>query len=275
MTTLDDQFNLRKRHPSGKIYLLRNFLESRLAARRLRCSLDVDYGDSPGQRVDVFPAESPSSPVFVFIHGGYFRALDKSQYRFIAPRLRRAGYATVLVNHDLAPQVSVTEIVRQALAAYSWICHNIERWGGDPGRMVICGHSVGAFLAAKILERETRAEEHGGGHVEKALLLSGLYDLEPLKRSYLDRDLRLTRDEVETLSPIACSLGQTPEILIAVGEEETEEFVRQSVDYAAKLRSDGVENDLLILPGLHHYSMARTLAQTENAVIERIRSGPA
>ena len=272
MTTLDDQFNLRKRHPSGKYYLLLNTIQSMLAAWRLRCSLDVSYGDSPGQRVDVFPAASPSSPVFAFIHGGYFRALDKSQYRYIAPRLRKAGYATVLINYDLAPQVSVTEIVRQVLGAMTWICCHIERWDGDPSRLVICGHSVGAFLAAKILESEWIGE-HAACRIEKAILLSGLYDLGPMKRSYLDRDLRLTGSEVETLSPMSRSLRQTPEILIAVGEGETEEFVRQSVEYAAKLRHDGVENDLVVMPGLHHYSMARTLAQSVNVVIDRISSG--
>ena len=273
MTTLDHQFNLRKRHPSGKYYMLLNTIESMFAARRLPCSLDVSYGNSPGQQVDVFPAKSPSSPVFVFIHGGYFRALDKSQYRYIAPRLRKAGYATVLVNYDLAPQVSVTEIVRQVLDAFSWTCRHIERWNGDSNQLVLCGHSVGAFLAAKILE-EDWDDEHPTCQIKKAILLSGLYDLGPMKQSYLDRDLRLTTSEVETLSPMACFLKQAPDILIAAGEDETEEFVRQSVEYAAKLRRDSIENELVIMPGLHHYSMARTLAQKRNTVIDRISSGP-
>ena len=250
--------------------MLLNTIESMFAARRLRCSLDVSYGDTPGQRVDIFPAKTPSSPVFAFIHGGYFRALDKSQYRYIAPRLQKAGYATVLINYDLAPRVSVAAIVGQVLDAFSWICHHIEGWGGDPSRQVICGHSVGAFLAAKILERERTVVEHQDCQIKKAILLSGLYDLGPMKRSYLDRDLRLTSSEVKTLSPMACFLRQAPEILIAVGKDETGEFVRQSVEYAAKLRSDGTESELLIMPGLHHYSMARTLAQRENAVIDRI-----
>ncbi len=250
--------------------MLLNTIESMFAAWKLRSSLDVSYGDTPGQRVDVFPAEKPSSPVFAFIHGGYFRALDKSQYRYIAPRLHKAGYATVLINYDLAPKVSVTTIVSQVLDAFSWTCNHIENWGGDPSRLVICGHSVGAFLAAKILEREKTVVGRQSCQIKKAILLSGLYDLGPMKRSYLDRDLRLTSSEVKSLSPMACFLRQAPEILIAVGEGETEEFVRQSVEYAAKLRSDGIENELIIMPGLHHYSMARTLAQKENAVIDRI-----
>ena len=250
--------------------MLLNTIESMFAPRRLRCSLDVSYGDTPGQRVDIFPAKTPSSPVFVFIHGGYFRALDKSQYRYIAPRLHKAGYATVLINYDLAPKVSVAAIVGQVLDAFSWICNHVESWGGDPSRQVICGHSVGAFLAAKLLERERTVVEHQDCQIKKAILLSGLYDLGPMKRSYLDRDLRLTSSEVKTLSPMACFLRQAPEILIAVGEDETGEFVRQSVEYAVKLRSDGIESELIIMPGLHHYSMARTLAQRENAVIDRI-----
>ena len=269
-SNLDEQFNLRKSHRTGKYFLLLNQLQSLVARWSLECSLDVSYGESRGQRVDIFPAEGDASGVFVFIHGGYFRALDKAQYRYIARRMVPEGYTTVLVNYDLAPRVSVAEIVRQVSRSFSWLCRNLHRWNGDPRRIVLCGHSVGAFLVAKLLEQEGAPAASDACRVRKVVLLSGLYDLGPMRQSYLNQTLGLTSSDVETLSPISCALKQSPEILVAVGEEETAEFIRQSEEYSKKLRNDGVANDLLVMPGIHHYTMSRLLARSDNPLMRWI-----
>lgn len=263
-TSLDDQFNLRKRHPFGRWILLLNLCESLVARAILECSLDVSYGESAGQRVDIFPAREKPAPVLVFIHGGYFRSLDKRHYRYIAQGAVRSGFTTVLVNYDLAPSVRVHDICLQILKAFAWIKQNIHRWNGDPDRLVLCGHSVGAFLVAKILEEDWSGL--GGGGIEKAVLLSGLYDLEPMKRSYLNRDLNLTDLEVSNLSPQNRLPVETPKMLIAVGEAETEQFVHQSERYARRLGQVDIENELLVLPGIHHYSMSRLLAKRGNPI---------
>ncbi len=261
---MDDQFNLRRRHPLARHYLLVNAFQSLLARSFLKCELDVSYGDTDGQSVDIFPASESSSPVFVFIHGGYFRALDKRHYRYISQLTKRAGYTCVLVNYDLAPRVRVAEIVEQVLRSFAWVRGNINRFNGDPDDLILCGHSVGAFLVAKILEHDWPAED--GRAITRAALLSGLYDLGPMKASYLNEDLQLTDADVAALSPVKRSIRQTPELLVAVGETETAEFLRQSRSYAEKLRQDGVAHELVVLPRANHYSMSRTLATGGNVV---------
>lgn len=260
----DDQFNLRRRHPIGRTVLLLNLAGSLLAQTFLTCSLDIPYGESAGQKLDIFPAGRPEAPVFVFIHGGYFRSLDKSQYRYLARRMAKLGHTTVLVNYDLAPTVPVSEIIRQVISSFQWIGENIHRWNGDRGRIVLCGHSVGAILAVKILQQDWP----GGSGIRKAALLSGLYDLGPMKRSYLNMDLHLTDNDVCRMSPMFGTLAERPDILIAAGGNETHEFIAQSKSFSAKLKDDGIPNDLVILPGINHYSMSRLLAGQRNRLMD-------
>lgn len=263
---LDDQFNLRKRHPVARNYLLLNALQSLMARYQLTSSLDVSYGDSPGQKLDIFPAVAEAAPVFVFIHGGYFRALGKSHYRYLANRMVRAGYTTVLVNYDLAPKVTVAEIIRQNLAAFTWIRRNIHQWNGDPSRITLCGHSVGAFLAAKILEEDWP----GGSGLNKVALLSGLFDLEPMRQSYLNRDVRLSPADPQDLNPNATAISQDAELLVAVGADETTQFVSQSEGFSQALSQAGRQNVLQTLPGINHYTMSRLLCGHKNPVIDWI-----
>ena len=250
--------------------MLTNAFESHLARVLHRNELDVSYGSTDGQRADIFPARTPGSPVLLFIHGGYFRALDKSQYRYLARPLVKLGYAVVLVNYDLAPRVSVSEIVQQVHDAFAWVKQNVHRWNGDPGRFTLCGHSVGAFLAAKVLEEDWP----NGSGIEKAALLSGLYDLGPMKRSFLNHDLQLTDEEVSNLNPRADALTDPPNILVAVGSKETDQFVSQSESYSRTLSAAGVQNDLMILRGINHYTMSRLLSRKGSPVLRWIVGDP-
>ncbi|MEM7416233.1 MAG: alpha/beta hydrolase [Gemmatimonadota bacterium] len=269
MNALDEQFDLRRRHPTARVYQWANALESRAATYALPHDFDIAYGDSPGQRLDVFPAEGDGAPVFVFIHGGYFRALDKSGYRYIARMTTRLGMTCVLVNYDLVPSVRVGDVVDQVQRAVHWIGQHVSRWRGDARRVTLCGHSVGAFLVAKVLEQDGLDRDVG---VERAMLLSGLFDLAPMRASYLNDVLRLTPADVSDLSPIGRPLRSSPPLLIAVGEEETEEFVRQSRAYAAKLDGDGVRHEHWVMPGIHHYSMARMLGRLRNPLTDWLRA---
>ncbi len=261
-STLDEQFNLRRRHPSGRFYKWLNSIQSSIARTTMACDLDISYGDSPGQRLDIFPAKQQSAPVFIFIHGGYFRALDKRQYSFMARTLVKLGYLVVSVNYDLAPKVSVATIVDQCIRAFQWTRENIVDWHGDATRMVLCGHSVGATLVAKILEQNDASHS-----VKKAMLLSGLFDLEPLRQSYLNRDLKLSKSDAESLSPMNSMIQQRPSILLAVGANETSQFIDQSENYSAKLISDGIPNDIIVLPQTNHYTLVRLLNSKQNPII--------
>lgn len=268
MTSYDVQFNLRRRHPLGRLHLLKNELQSVYVRWTLKHSLDVAYGQSPGEKIDLFPSSNPGAPVFVFIHGGYFRALDKRQYRYLARPWVRAGCTVALVNYDLAPTVTVGEIVEQNLKAFAWIRENVGRWNGDPENILLCGHSVGAFLVAKILESEVA--QGRGASISGAALLSGLYDLTKMKLSYLNESLRLTDDDVANLSPAFGKTDAFPPCLVAVGDDETDEFIAQSEAYFEKLQRSGGSHDHMLLENKNHYSVSRMLSHWKNPLMEKL-----
>lgn len=268
MTGYDEQFNLRKRHPMGRVFMLLNEVKSLQARLTLKKSLNVSYGESDGQRVDIFPACREGAPVFVFIHGGYFRALDKRQYSYLARPLVKSGCTVVLVNYDLAPTVRVKEIVDQNLRAFSWIRRHIDRWNGDPDNLVISGHSVGAFLVAKILECQWDDEARKA--IRGAIMLSGLYDLLPVRQSYLNRTLQLSEEDARMLSPMFGKTRVCPPTMVAVGEGETQEFIDQSQRYSDKLNAEGHAHRFVLLRRKNHYTVARLLSGRRNGLMREI-----
>ena len=270
MTNYDDQFNLRRRHPLGRVHLFINELQSYIARLTLKKSLDVSYGNGFGEKVDIFPAPHSNAPVFVFIHGGYFRSLDKRQYSYIAKPFVDSGCTVALINYDLAPAVTVEQIIHQNIRAFMWIYENITRWNGNAGNIVMCGHSVGAFLVAKILEFNWRQEVRQS--ISGAVLLSGLYDLTKMKHSYLNTSLKLSDEDVTTLSPIFADISDFPHSIIAVGEDETEEFIEQSRKYSSKLADSKKSHEYLFLEDKNHYSVSRLLSNKNNQLMKRILS---
>ena len=261
MTALDDEFNLRKRHPQGVIHMALNSVQSVIARRRLKHSADVSYGNSAGEKMDVFPSPAPDSPVLVFIHGGYFRALDKKQYSYIAPAMVHAGVTIVVINYDLAPDAAVKKIVSQCRTAFIWITRHIHKWNGNNNKILLCGHSVGAFLCMKIMEEE---QAHTQSAVIGACLLSGLYDLTNMRKSYLNASVRLSKEDVRELNPDIKNLSNMPPTLVAVGEDESNEFIQQSNHISSALRETGANVTYQLLHRKNHYSVSRMLGKRES-----------
>ena len=264
----EEHFNLRKRHASGKFHLLKNEIESLIARISLKSSLDISYGDTLGQKLDIFPAKDKNSPVFVFIHGGYFRALDKKSYNYIAKPFVKNAVTTVIINYDLAPKVKVSQIIEQNIKAFEWIYNNIKNYNGDSKKIFICGHSVGAFLCAKILEYDYSKEIKES--IIGVALLSGIYDLTKIEESYLNEDLHLLKNDVKELSPLFNKIKKAPYTIIAVGDKETEEFIKQSKMYIKKLKQENVLSEFMLLKDKNHYTVSRMLSNTKNLLMEKI-----
>jgi arylformamidase len=227
---LDDQYNNRARVPEHAQIFERWARASDVARNGLGVQLDMPYGDSPGQTLDVFPARSGNAPVLVFIHGGWWRSLDKREHAFIAPSFIQAGAMVVLPNYDLCPTVRIDDIALQMVRALAWTWRHAAQHGGDPKRIVVAGHSAGGHLAAMLLACDWKAvaPDLPADLVRKALSISGVFDLEPLRQTpFLQADLRLTRDSARALSPAA--FARPPGTLYAVaGAQESEEFQRQN-----------------------------------------------
>ena len=258
---LDAQYNNRARIPEHAQIFERWASASALVRQKTLCLLDLPYGDAPAQRLDVFPAERNGSPVFVFIHGGYWRALDKRDQSFLAPAFVQAGAMVVLPNYTLCPAVTIEQIALQMVQALAWTWRHAAEHGGDPARIVVAGHSAGGQLAAMLLACEWPrvAPDLPVDLVQSALSISGLFEMEPLRHTpFLAPDLRLTAESAQRLSP-ALMPAPRGELVAVVGADESEEFLRQN----ALIRSAWGEAAVPVcetLPGTHHLSVLHDLA---------------
>jgi arylformamidase len=227
---LDAQYNNRARVPDHAQHFARWAESSALAREKLPGKLDVRYGREPGETLDVFPSKQPNAPVMVFIHGGYWRSLDKADHSFIAPAFVEAGATVVVPNYALCPAVTMETIALQLTRALAWTWRHAAEHGGDPQRIAVAGHSAGGHLAAMMLSCRWKDVADGlpPRLVTGALSISGLFDLEPVRLTpFLQTDLRLTPQSVRRLSP-AFFPRPRGTFYATVGLEESDEFLRQN-----------------------------------------------
>jgi len=258
---LNAQYNNRARVPEHGQIFERWALASALARERSLCHVDVSYGPDPSGKLDVFTSPGANVPVLVFIHGGWWRSLDKRDHSFIAPAFVQAGAMVVVPNYALCPAVTIETIALQMVQALAWVYRNAARYGGDPRRIVVAGHSAGGHLAAMLLSCRWGdvAPDLPTDLVSAALSISGVFDLEPLRRTpYLQSDLRLTRAAVARLSP-ARFAPPKGRLYATVGGDESEEFLRQNQLIRAAWGADAVPVCEAIA-GANHMSVLHGLA---------------
>jgi len=232
---------------------------------------DVHYGATLAETLDIFPAPPAAdgrlAPVFVFIHGGYWRALSSKEFSGVALGLNARGITTVVVNYALCPAVSIDEITRQCRAALAWVLRHIQQHGGDPTRVAVGGHSAGGHLGAMCLQTRW-AEDYGlpSDPLAGALLISGLYDLAPLRYSYLQPAIQLDDGVIRRNSPIfAVRPCRTP-LCLTWGGAETAEFARQSTTFHQAWLAAGNTGTLSAIAGADHYSVINGLALPDSTL---------
>ncbi|MFZ4651233.1 MAG: alpha/beta hydrolase [Rubrivivax sp.] len=225
------QYNNRARVPGFAAIVEGWRTRSQQARDTQPCVLDVPYGSGPGQTLDIFPAARAGAPVLVFIHGGYWRSLDKADHSFVAPAFAQAGVTVVVPNYALCPAVSVADITMQMVQAVAWTARHIHAHHGDARRIVVAGHSAGGHLAAMMLACRWRDVDARlpAALVPRALSISGLFDLRPLRRAAsLQADLRLTPAQARQVSPACLPAPRGRRLVAVVGALESEEFIRQN-----------------------------------------------
>lgn len=235
---------------------MRHYVDRSAHARdTLRCLLDVPYGPTRAETLDIFPAEQAGAPVFVFIHGGYWRALSSKDFSCVALGLQSLGITTVVPNYALCPDVSIDEITRQARAAVAWVLRHAQSIGGDPARVALGGHSAGGHLTAMCLQTRW-AEDYGlaADPLCGAVLVSGLFDLEPLRYSYLQPQIQLDDGVIRRNSPVFTVRPCATPILTTWGDAESEEFARQSSAFHTAWQAAGNASELQPQAGAHHFS---------------------
>ena len=265
---LDAEYNNRARVPDFAEHL-QYWREASAQARTAahgRSRLDLSYGETPAETLDVFrPERAPKggAPVMVFIHGGYWRSLDKADHSFVAPAFTRQGACVVVPNYALCPAVGMSEIALQMARAVAWTVRHIAEFGGDPARITVVGHSAGGHLAAMLLacDWQTVGADLPSQAVRNALSISGLFQLEPLRHTpFLMNDLRLDAAEAKRLSPALWPAPKQGTLAALVGGEESGEFLRQN---ALIQKAWGPQRVPVCaaLPGLNHFSVLEALAQ--------------
>lgn len=263
-TWLDAQYNNRARVPEAPQILERWANASALARAQSDCVLDIAYGSEPGETLDVFRTSAPDAPVFVFIHGGYWRALDKRDHSFVAPALVEAGAMMVVPNYALCPAVTIDQITLQMVQALAWVWRHAREHGGDPRRIVVGGHSAGGHLAAMLLNCRWAqvAPDLPADLLRSAVSISGLYELEPIRHTtFLAPDLRLTEASARRLSP-ALLPAPGGRLAAVVGGDESEEFLRQNRLIREAWGAAAVPVCESI-PGTNHFTVLHDLADAK------------
>lgn len=230
------------------------YAELSAAARRAHPPATFRYGGKPSQTLDIFlPMEGPSRPpVVVFFHGGYWQKLSKKDSSFAAPQCLARGIAYAAVDYTLAPEAELDEIVLEGRAVVTWLERFADVAGIDPTRIVVAGSSAGAQLAAMAaLHSEI---------VKGAMLVSGIYDLEPLIGTSIDAALQLDVAAARRNSPLHSELAGFPRTVICWGEIETDQAKRQSRIFADALRARGTVCTEFEISGRNHFDAILDLA---------------
>lgn len=296
---LDSQYNNRALVPAFAQHLQRWATDSLAAREQLpQARLDLPYLDNPHAQtfvgtpgptplLDVFPAATPAggagrgsgAPVLVFIHGGYWRALDKADHSFIAPPFVAQGACVVVPNYTLCPAVRVSDITRQMVAAVAWVWQHIADYGGDPERITVVGHSAGGQLVGMLLATDWLAVGRQLGvalpaqPLQHGVSISGLFDMEPIRQTPFLADLGLTAVEAASQSsaqlPAPQRPGQRGRLTAVVGGDESDEFKRQNRLIQQAWGADAVPV-CEELPGLNHFSVVEALTQSGSWLQTRV-----
>ncbi len=216
---------------------------------------NLAYGDSPTQVLDFFPAKGAGAPLHVFIHGGYWQALSQRESAMMAPALIEAEHSFATLNYTLAPDARIGEMVEECRDALLWLAAQAETLGFDPSRITLSGHSAGAQLVSMVMAGSANDLARAGLRVRDVILISGVYDLEPISLTPVNDPLQLTPVEVNDLSPIRHLPRPGPRYHVTVAERDTPEFIRQSRDYAELLRKAGHSIGFDLKKGMQHFDI--------------------
>jgi arylformamidase len=222
--------------------------------------LDIPYGDSPRERIDLYLAADPNAPTVAFIHGGYWQIVnsDKENYAFLAEGLLPNGLNLAMIEYTLAPAARMDRIVAEVRRAIGWLTEHLGAYGADPARLYAAGHSAGGHLTAMTIpERAVR-----GG-----LAISGIYDLEPIRLNYLNEKLGLDLAEAERNSPLLHLPPMAGELIVAYGTRELPELCRQSIEYAQAWVERGLPGHLMPIADADHFTILETLASPDGELM--------
>ena len=265
---LDAQYNNRARVTDFQRFLGEWAARSARAYETLTVHRDIAFGEHPRERLDVFPAALPGAPVHVFFHGGYWQSLSKDHFAFVPESLAAAGVTTVMVNYPLSPDDGMDRIIAACRSAVEWVYREIRDFGGDPDSIVVSGHSAGGHIAAMLMATDWAPLP--ADIIKGAVSVSGLFDLEPIRLSYLNAALGMDAETARRNSPVHLAPRVACPLVLAVGESESESYHNQTDSMAAAWNETGVEVTTLTVPAANHFSILDQLADSAGVLFREV-----
>ena len=221
-----------------------------------RCEIDLPYGTSPREVFDLFHPDRLARGTLVFVHGGYWKAFDKSVWSHLAAGALARGWAVAMPSYDLCPEVRIRDITNQIRAALGVIA------GRMPGPLRLTGHSAGGHLVARMLNPRVRSA--WSDRVEAVVPISPLSDLAPLMRTTMNEVLRIDADEARSESPLHQPPPAVP-VTVWVGGAERPAFLDQ-----AKWLARAWDCGHVVVPERHHFDVIDALEDPDSALIETL-----
>lgn len=273
----DRQYNARASVQDALAYMARYTQESHAALALPGAVRNQRYSPRATDLLDIYlppalAAQASAAPVFIYIHGGYWRALGKDDSAFMAPALTQAGAIVVVPDYDLAPAVTLDHIVDQIRQAYAWVVRNIAIYGGDARNICVCGSSAGGHLVGMLLAKGWQEDYDlpASATPASAFPLSGLFDLQPLITTHINAwmhldDAAALRNSPRFALPDASTHSHC-QLRVACGEFETTEFKRQSREYLAAWQARCLRGQWVDAPGTNHFDLPLALADRQSVV---------
>lgn len=235
-------------------------------------SLDCEYGTGDRDRLDLFRCGDSDAPLILFIHGGYWQRGDKSAYSFIADPFTQTNVNVALVGYQLCPESSMTGILSSIQQAVLWLWKNAESYGVSAERLNLCGHSAGGHLTAMALATDWTALDHDVPRdiIKTGIPISGLFQLEPLRRTTIGDVLGLDDDESRQLSPCFFQPATNAPVLVIVGGAETDQFHWQTDQFFEQWSKNDLIMDRHVEPGADHFDIINRFASNRSELFHHV-----
>lgn len=229
-----------------------------------RAKLDLSYGSSPRNQFDLFLPKGMPAGLVVFVHGGYWMALDKSYWSHLAAGAIASGYAVAMPSYTLCPATRISDIVTEIGAAISKAAELID------GPLMLTGHSAGGHLVSRMVSSTTPLAPKLAARIRHVISISGLHDLRPLMRTAMNATLQLDEEEALAESPALLRPLEGTRITCWVGGGERAEFLRQSDLLANVWTGLGAATASIIEPDRHHFTIIGGLEDSDHALTKAL-----